>query len=89
LFVGALDIIGILAKIISLSARLFGNMLSWWILLWLLVVSVNKLTQWSFIGDNFPVIVPLILFLQGLLVAVIQAFVFPLLTAIFIKIGQE
>jgi F0F1-type ATP synthase membrane subunit a len=28
LFVGALDIIGILAKIISLSARLFGNMLS-------------------------------------------------------------
>jgi F0F1-type ATP synthase membrane subunit a len=32
--------------------------------------------------------VPLVLYAQGLLVAGIQAFVFPLLVAIFIKIAQ-
>jgi F0F1-type ATP synthase membrane subunit a len=38
---------------------------------------------------DFPVLGPLILYAQGLLVALIQAFVFPLLVAIFIKIAQE
>lgn len=88
MFVGILDIIGIIAKIVSLSARLFGNMLSGGILLGLLVMATNKLTH-STMGINFAFLTPLILFIQGLLVATIQAFVFPLLSAIFIKIGQE
>lgn len=88
LFVWLLDIIGIWAKAISLTARLYGNMLAWGILLWLLVSWVNGLSQ-SVMGNNFPVIWPLILYAQGLLVALIQAFVFPLLVAIFIKIAQE
>jgi len=87
LFVGFLDIVWIAAKILSLSARLYGNMLAGWILLGLLVVWVNWLTQ-SLSSTNFPVLVPLILYAQGLLVAGIQAFVFPLLVAIFIKIAQ-
>ncbi len=88
LFVWVLDIVGIVAKIVSLSARLFGNMLSWGILLGLLVGAISAATL-SFANFDFPVIAPLILFVQWLLVAVIQALVFPLLSAIFIKIGQE
>ncbi len=88
LFVWLLDIIWIWAKIISLTARLYGNMLAWWILLWLLVVWVNWMFQ-NIFATGFPIIWPLILYAQWLLVAVIQAFVFPLLVAIFIKIAQE
>jgi len=85
LFVWILDIIGIFAKIISLSARLYWNMISWWILLTMLVVWINSATS-GLVWSNFPVLAPLILYVQWLLVAVIQAFVFPLLVAIFIKL---
>ena len=88
LFLWVLDIIGIAAKAISLTARLYGNMLAWGILLWLLVAWVNSAFQGVF-ATGFPVIGPLVLYAQGLLVALIQAFVFPLLVAIFIKIAQE
>jgi F0F1-type ATP synthase membrane subunit a len=40
LFVGFLDIIGILAKVISLAFRLFGNMLSGTVLLSVLMVGL-------------------------------------------------
>jgi len=88
LFVWLLDIIWIAAKVISLTARLYWNMLAWGILLWLLVTGVNSIFQNLFAAD-FPVLGPLILYAQWLLVALIQAFVFPLLVAIFIKIAQE
>jgi F0F1-type ATP synthase membrane subunit a len=87
LFVWFLDIVGIFAKVLSLTARLYGNMLAWWILLWLLVVWVNSFTQ-NIASADFPVLAPLVLYAQWLLVTVIQAFVFPLLVAIFIKIAQ-
>lgn len=87
LFVWILDIIGIFAKVISLSARLYWNMISGWILLTMLVVWVNSATH-GLLGTNFPVLAPLILYVQWLLVAVIQAFVFPLLVAIFIKLAM-
>jgi len=87
LFVWFLDIVGIAAKVLSLSARLYGNMLAGGILLWLLVVWVNGLTQ-NIAGADFPILAPLVLYAQWLLVAVIQAFVFPLLVAIFIKIAK-
>lgn len=88
LFVWLLDIIGIGAKAISLTARLYGNMLAWGILLGLLVAWVNGMFQGIF-ANWFPFIWPLLLYAQWLLVALIQAFVFPLLVAIFIKIAQE
>lgn len=88
LFVGFLDIIGTFAKIISLSARLYGNMISGWVLLSMLVLWITALTQ-SLFDVSFPVLFPLILFAQALLVAVIQAFVFPLLVSIFIKLAQQ
>lgn len=89
LFVGALDIIGNLAKVISLSFRLTGNMMSGTILLGMLVVAVKTLTSTMINGFEFPILFPLLIVIQGLLVGVIQAFVFALLTAIFIKVATE
>lgn len=88
LFVGFLDIIGVLAKVISLAFRLFGNMLSGTVLLTILITwmgaATAKLTWWL----ELPLLAPIILVAQWLLVACIQAFVFPLLIAIFIKVAR-
>lgn len=88
LFVGILDVIGNIAKVISLSFRLTGNMMSGTILLGMLVLALKSLTH-SLMGFEFPILFPLLIVLQGVLVAVIQAFVFALLTAIFIKVATE
>lgn len=91
LFLWFLDIIGLFAKIISLGFRLFGNMTSGTVLLGMLIVGVSS---WSnsmtaFIGGiDFPIIAPIIVYLQAFLVACIQAMVFPLLVAIFIRMAQ-
>jgi len=87
LFIGILDIIGVFAKIISLSFRLFGNMFSGTILLWLLTWATMALTQ-SIANIDFPIIIPIILWLQSLLVWVVQAFVVTLLAGIFIKVAK-
>ena len=87
LFLWVLEIVGHLAKIISLSFRLFWNMTSWWILLAMLIWAVSWLTI-SLIDIELPVVWPVILYLQELLVAFIQALVFPLLIAIFIKVAK-
>jgi F0F1-type ATP synthase membrane subunit a len=87
LFIWCLDIIGVFAKIVSLSFRLYGNMLSWTALLTVLVLWVSAGTE-SLLWFEFPILAPLILFAQGLLVSVIQAFIFPLLIAISIKVAR-
>lgn len=87
LFVGFLDIIWLLAKVVSLSFRLFGNMLSGTALLTVLVLWLSGATS-KRIWFEFPVLWPIILFAQWLLVACIQAFVFPLLIAIFLKVAR-
>lgn len=90
LFLGFLDLVGLGAKIISLAFRLFWNITSGTILLGMLLLGMASLSQsitgfmW---GINFPIIAPLIVYTQSLLVAVIQAMVFPLLVAIFIRIA--
>lgn len=88
MFVWILDIIWNIAKVISLSFRLYWNMMSWTMLLWMLVMWLNSLTT-MISNIEFPIIFPLIIVLQGLLTAVIQAFVFALLTAIFVKVATE
>lgn len=87
LFLWVLEIIGHLAKIISLSFRLFWNVTSWWILLAMLIWWLSALSS-SLVGIDFPIIWPVVLYLQELLVALIQALVFPLLIAIFIKVAK-
>ena len=91
LFLGVLDIIGLFAKIVSLSFRLFGNIVSGWVLLTMMIVGLSQFTEkfTSFFGwVSFPIVLPLALYAQGLLVACIQAMVFALLVAIFIRVGQ-
>lgn len=90
LFLGFLEIVWLFAKVISLAFRLFWNMTSGTVLLWMLVVGTtafsNSITE--FVGGiDFPVLFPIIVYLQELLVACIQAMVFPLLVAIFIKMA--
>ena len=87
LFLWMLEIIGLAAKIISLSFRLFWNVTAWGLLLTMLVWALTALTA-SLINVEFPVLIPLIVYIQELLVAFIQAFVFPLLIAIFIKVAK-
>ncbi len=86
MFLWILEIIGLAAKVISLAFRLFGNMFSGGVLLWLLVAAVSAWSA-SLIGFEFPLLFPIIVHLQALLVGLIQAFVFPLLIAIFIKVA--
>ncbi len=84
LFLWLLEIVGHFAKIISLSFRLFWNVTAGWVLLAMLL----GLFSFAWGTFDFPVIWPLILYMQELLVACIQALVFPLLIAIFIKVAK-
>ncbi len=91
LFLWFLDFVGLLAKVISLAFRLFWNMVSGTILLWILLVGLNNFTQgftWFLWGINFPIIAPILVYAQGMLVALIQAMVFPLLVAIFVRMAM-
>lgn len=87
LFLGVLDIVWHLAKVISLSFRLFGNITSGGMLLWMLLLWLWAGTKFL-VWFDFPIIVPVILHLQWILVSLIQALVFPLLIAIFIKVAK-
>jgi F-type H+-transporting ATPase subunit a len=75
-FVGILEIVGEVAKILSLSFRLFGNIFAGEVLL----------SVFLFI---FPFILPLPFMLLELVTALIQAFVFSVLTLVFIKMAGE
>lgn len=76
LFLGVMDIVGELSKIISLSFRLFGNMFASEVLTAIILFLA-------------PFIAPLPFQFLGLLTAVVQAFVFSVLTLIFINMASE
>ncbi len=88
IFIWILELIWMLAKIISLAFRLFWNMISWSILITIIVVSLSVSSKdltsfiWWF---HFPIILPIFIYLQELLIALVQAFIFPMLISIFIK----
>jgi F0F1-type ATP synthase membrane subunit a len=86
-FLWLLEMVGLLAKIISLSFRLFWNITSWWVLLVMIISAISWLTV-SLLNFKFPIIIPLLVYIQEIMVALIQAFVFPLLVAIFIKVAK-
>jgi len=75
-FLGVMDIIGELAKILSLSFRLFGNIFAGEVLGAVMLFLV-------------PFIAPLPFMFLGLLSAVVQAFVFATLTLVFITLASE
>lgn len=75
-FLGIMDIVGEFAKIASLSFRLFGNMFAGEILTAVMMFLA-------------PFFVPLPFLFLGVLTAVVQAFVFSVLTLIFITMASE
>ncbi|HAV10922.1 MAG TPA: hypothetical protein DCX32_00005 [Candidatus Moranbacteria bacterium] len=75
-FLGLMDIVGELAKIVSLSFRLFGNIFAGEVL-------------GSVMLFLAPFFVPLPFLFLGLLSAVVQAFVFAVLTVVFVKLASE
>ncbi|MCS6982821.1 MAG: F0F1 ATP synthase subunit A [Candidatus Absconditabacterales bacterium] len=81
LFIGFLDIVGVVAKVVSLSIRLFGNMSSGSILLNVIFIGFGLVTV-GLLGFNMPFGVPIIIYVQSILVSVVQAFVFSLLIGI-------
>ena len=88
LFMWLLDIIGLFAKIISLSLRLFWNMSSGSILLNVIFIGLSWVTVWL-IGVNLQIWLPIAIYLQWILAAVIQAFVFALLVSMWIRLLNE
>lgn len=75
-FIGILEIIGELAKVISLSFRLFGNVFAGEVLLLVIAFLV-------------PIIAPLPFFALEIFVGLIQAFIFAMLTLVFLKVASE
>lgn len=87
-FISFLEILWLLAKSISLAFRLFWNILAWSILVTVIMVSLSlsskELTSFMW-GFSFPIIFPLFIYWQEIIISVVQAFIFPMLIAIFIK----
>lgn len=82
LFIGLVEAIWEVAKVLSLSLRLFGNIFAGMVLLWLVVSAA----QWFF---HVPLVMPLLVFLLELLVSCIQAFVFSTLVLVYFKMAGE
>lgn len=74
-FLGLMDIVGEIAKIVSLSFRLFGNIFAGEVLGAVMLFLA-------------PFFVPLPFMFLGLLTAVVQAFVFAVLTLVFVMLAS-
>lgn len=59
------------------------------ILLAVIGVMMGQMTKTWLAGREFPIVLPLIFYLQSALTAIVQAFVFSLLTSVFIKMSLE
>lgn len=75
-FLGLMELIGEIAKIVSLSFRLFGNIFAGEVLGAVMLFL-------------FPFFTPLPFMFLGLLTALVQAFVFSVLTLVFISMASE
>jgi F-type H+-transporting ATPase subunit a len=76
IFLGFMDLVGEIAKVFSLSFRLFGNMFAGEVL--------GAVTLFL-----APFFMPLPFMFLGLLTAFVQAFVFSVLTLVFINMASE
>lgn len=82
LFIGLIELVGEIAKILSLSLRLFGNILAWMVLLWLIVFATTSLLK-------IPLLLPLVVVFFELFVGFLQAFVFSMLVLVYFKMAGE
>jgi len=87
-FVAVIEVISFLSRPISLSLRLFGNMLAGHIALKVFggfVVSLGSLGALGFLGATLPLVMIVALMALEFLVAVLQAYVFAVLTCIYLN----
>jgi len=87
LFIGFLEFIWEFVKILSLTLRLFWNILAGMILLGLIVLTSMFLFK-VLIGKEIPLILPLVVFVFELFVAFLQALVFSLLVLVYFKLAE-
>lgn len=80
LLIGIIELIGELAKTLSLSLRLFGNILAGVVLLTLMVSASTYIL-------HAPVVLPIIVEAYELAVGFLQAFVFALLVLVYFKVA--
>jgi len=82
LFIGLIEFVGELARVLSLALRLFWNILAGMVLLWLIVTATMSLFK-------APAILPLVVVLFELFVGFLQAFVFSMLVLVYFKVAWE
>jgi F-type H+-transporting ATPase subunit a len=82
LFIGLIEFVWELARMLSLSLRLFWNILAGMVLLWLIV--------WATINFiKIPALLPLLVVFFELFVWFLQAFVFSMLVLVYFKMAWE
>jgi len=82
LFIGLIEFVGELAKMLSLSLRLFWNILAGMVLLGIIVSATMYFVK-------VPAILPLVVVFFELFVGFLQAFVFSMLVLVYFKIAGE
>lgn len=82
LFIGLIEFIGEVTKVLSLSLRLLGNILAWMVLLGLVVFATTSFLK-------VPLLLPLVVVFFELFVGFLQAFVFSMLVLVYFKIAGE
>ncbi len=89
LFVGILEMISEIAKILSLSLRLFGNIFAGVVLVGLIIMAAGAFWWLIFKGYNPPLLFPLLVVVMELFVGIVQAFVFAMLVASYFKVAES
>ena len=82
LFIGLIELVGEIAKILSLSLRLFGNILAGMVLMGMVIAAAQGMF-------HAPFAMPLLVFTLELLVSLIQAFVFSMLTLVYLRMANQ
>lgn len=80
--IGLIELVGEFAKMLSLSLRLFWNIVAGMILMALVIGAAQMVF-------HVPFLLPLVVFLFELLVSFIQAFIFSLLILLYFRLASE
>ena len=89
------EFLGIFTKPIALAFRLFGNMISGHLaivsILGLIFITTAKINAWvgAFVFVPFSMALTIFIFLLKILVSFIQAYIFTMLSAVFIGLAAE
>lgn len=80
LFVGLIEVVWEVARIMSLSLRLFGNILAGMVLVWLVVRASESIFWWQ-------VWLPIVVIVFEAFVSILQWFVFSMLALVYFKMA--